>query len=347
MTYNFSRFLLIFHYSESIEEARNAIVCQTLLSLRDTIKEKEVKGIFVSLKNAHHLNASAHCDHLIKQLDKLSQKMALPIALGDYPKELFPQLKQLSALTQIKLFHTFQAAALFLNPQKPQKQLTVLLYDADSSNTDALSAALVKLGYSVTHAKNEAEFNASASNNGYDMTITHSSLNLPKSTFPLQPSLGLSKELILNLPVFIDTAVDSLVTITGLEAQKVKHAIQKFDEQLDQNIIIASMKFKGDLVGNFFLIFPKSIAANALEAMLGEDISPDDTAGLMDGIAELCNIVTGAAKTVFSHKKLKVLFELPKTSSTLQLALKDTSDANGIWIEMLLNGKPFYMFITK
>lgn len=48
-----------------------------------------------------------------------------------------------------------------------------------------------------------------------------------------------SKELILNLPVFIDTAVDSLVTITGLEAQKIKHAVREFDRQLDSNILIA------------------------------------------------------------------------------------------------------------
>ncbi len=347
MTYTFTNFLLIFHYTESIDEARTLTVCQTLLNLRETLREKEAKGIYISLKKTPQLYRAHHYEHLIKQLDKLSQKMELPIALGDYPKELFIELKHLSAQTQIKLFHTLPSALLFLNPQKNQKQLSVLLYDAEQSNADALSAALVKLGYSVTHAKSEAEFNTSASTNGYDMTITHSSLNLPKSMFTLQPSLGLSKELIQNLPVFIDTAVDSLVTITGLEAQKVKHAIQKFDVRLDQNIIIASMKFKGDLAGNFFLIFPKTIAATAIEAMLGESVSSDDTASLVDGIGELCNIITGSAKTLFSTKKLKVLFELPKTSISLQLALKDISDANGIWIEMLLSGKPFYMFITK
>jgi CheY-specific phosphatase CheX len=347
MTHIFSHFLLIFHYNESIEEARSHIVYNTLLNLHSTAKEKETKGIFISLKHSPHLHNNAHLEHLIKLLDKLSQKMALPVALGDYPKEMFPLLKKLSALTQIKLFHTIQAALLFLNPQTQKKQLSVLLFDDEPNNADALAAQLVKLGYTVTHAKSEEEFYDTASQKTYDMTIAHSSLNLATSTFTVQPTLGLSKELILSLPVFIDTAVDSLVTITGLDAQKVKHGVQKFETQLSENSIIASMKFKGDLMGNFFLIFPKSVAAKALEAMVGESVSPEDTSALMDGIAEVCNIITGTAKTVFSRKKIKILFELPKTSSSLQFAIKDTSDANGIWIEMRISGQPFYMFVVN
>ena len=107
------------------------------------------------------------------------------------------------------------------------------------------------------------------------------------------------------------------------------------------------MKFKGDLSGHFFLIFPRSVAILALEAMLGEDIDPNDSAAILDGVAELCNIITGSAKSIFSNKKLKVLFELPKTYLSLQLALNETSNENGIWIEMQLNEKPFYMFVTK
>lgn len=48
----------------------------------------------------------------------------------------------------------------------------------------------------------------------------------------------------------------------------------------------------------------------------------------------------GGAKTTFSSK-IKVLFELPKTYLSLQLALKDASEGNGIWIEMQLQNKPF------
>lgn len=347
MTHSFQNSLLLFNYDDAVEENRNNVVYNTLLSLHATLQEKESKGIFISLKNAPRLNNDHHLEHLVKQMDKLSLKLKIPVALGDYKRETFAYLKKISAHTQVKLFQNINAAVLFLNPRFFKKQLSVLLYDEDEANADRLSAELLKLSYSVTHTKTIDDFKAKASAKVYDMTITQNCLNLAKSSLAAQPSLSLSKELILNLPVFIDTAVDSLVTITGLEAQKIKHAVREFDTQIDSNILIASMKFKGDISGNFFLVFPRSLAQAALEAMLGESVDGDDTTALVDGIAELCNIITGGAKTTFSAKQIKVLFELPKTYISLQLALKDTSEGNGIWIEMQLQNKPFYMFVTK
>lgn len=159
--------------------------------------------------------------------------------------------------------------------------------------------------------------------------------------------MSLSKQLIVNLPVFIDTAVNTLVTITGLEAQKIKHEIRPFNEKIPAQVIIAAMKFKGDVSGTFFLVFPRELAVAALEAMLGEHVNSDDTAAITDGVAEFCNIITGSAKTIFSTKQIKVLFELPKTYLSPNVALNASTGANGVWIDMQLSNKPFYMFITK
>ena len=81
--------------------------------------------------------------------------------------------------------------------------------------------------------------------------------------------------------------------------------------------------------------------------MLGETLEPNDTEAIIDGVSEFCNIITGASKVIFSNKNLKVLFELPKTYISPQIALGDTLGANGVWIDMQLADKPFYMFITK
>lgn len=339
--------LLVFHYDEKVEEQRTNTVYTTLAQLSSELKEKEIKGIFISLKHAPLSQKSSDLDHFVKQMDKLSQKLGLPLALGDYKKEMFEALKPLSAPTQVKLFQNVTTAVLFLNPRFFKKQLTILLFEEDQNIADRLSAELVKAGYSIAHAKTLEDFKQKASAKGYDMTIMQNALNLCKSSFSIQPSLALSRELIVNLPVFIDTAVDSLVTITGLDAQKVKHAVQAFDNRISTDVVIASMRFKGDISGTFFLIFPRSLAHKALEAMLGESVNKDDSAAILDGIAEICNIITGSAKTLFAGKKLKVLFELPKTYLTLALAVNDASSHNGVWIEMQLNSQPFYMFVTK
>ena len=288
-----------------------------------------------------------HCVHLIQQLEKLSQTMRLPVALGDYKKDMFGYLKTISANTSVKLFQNLNIAILFFNPTACKKELSVLLYDDDQNNMDKISSELAKLGYSITFAHDAEDFKLKAIAKKYDMTITYTAINQTKCAVSTPKSLALSKELIMNLPVFIDTAVNSLVTITGLEAQKIKHEIRPFNEKISPQVIIAAMKFKGDISGIFFLVFPRELALIALESMLGENVEKDDTAAIVDGVAELCNIITGATKSIFSNRKIKVLFELPKTYLSLQIALSNTLGSNGIWIDMQLNEKPFYMFITK
>lgn len=348
MIHSFHHSLLIFEYDETIEERRNTIVYNTLLSLRTTLKEKEIQGIFISLHRSAHIKNNANLHHLIQLMDKLSQQLSIPIAFGNYAKETFLELKQMSAQTQIKLFQTPQAALLFLDPSFNNKRtLNILLFDEDKANADKLCAALVKQSHSVTHAQSMEELKAKAAAKAYDMTITQNCLNLEKSMTPVQPTLNLSKELIVNLPTFMDTAVEVFMITTGLDAKKIKHSVRSIDYPFETPVIMASMKFKGAMVGNFFLIFPRYVAQSALEAMLGEKIDAADTTAIVDGVAELCNIITGSTKLHLASKNMKILFELPKTYLSLQLAQSDIGYENGIWIEMLLNSKPFYMFITK
>ena len=44
--------ILIFNYNETILESRNTVLCNTILGQKVTLKEKGIKGILVSLKDA-------------------------------------------------------------------------------------------------------------------------------------------------------------------------------------------------------------------------------------------------------------------------------------------------------
>ena len=59
------------------------------------------------------------------------------------------------------------------------------------------------------------------------------------------------------------------------------------------------------------------------------------------------NMTTGSAKTKLSIKSIRVIFDLPKTFTTLVPLIATISEENGIWIDMQLDDNPFYMFITK
>ncbi len=158
-------------------------------------------------------------------------------------------------------------------------------------------------------------------------------------------TLSLSKELIKNLPLFMDTAVESVKSFTGMEAKKVSHEVGGFESASNKNSISSVMKFKGDLEGTFILVFPKEIASKTVESLLGEKVNNMDE--LRDAVAEFCNIITGAIKVALSNKNIKVTFTLPKAYSSITITSGHIGKKNGIWIDMTLDEKPFYMFITK
>ena len=117
---------------------------------------------------------------------------------------------------------------------------------------------------------------------------------------------------------------------SDLEAQKLSHTIKNFDVDSKSDIVFAVMHFSGDLEGYFALLFPKDVALIAMESFIGEKIDESDTASIMDGVGEFCNVITGSAKTVFSNKDIKVVFELPKTYTSIEDVRNTIGSNNGV-----------------
>ncbi|MBU1995235.1 chemotaxis protein CheX [bacterium] len=340
--------IITISYNGIVQENKNVLLINSIVNQMEIIGKNKLRGILVSLKGATFDNHPENIAVLIKQLNALSQKIGISIALIDYTAPVYQLLKTLTKSTKIKLFINTSAARLFLDSKSFKKNLYVLLYDEDAQNIQKLSNELSKYGYTVVLAKNLADFQAHLRDKHYDVVVTQSNLNMDlESSNSAQGGLSLSKHLISNLPVFMDTAVETLVSFTGLEAQKSAHSIKRFDINLGSSIICAVMHFKGDLEGSFVLVFPKDIAITAMESLLGERVEEEDIDTIMDGVGEFCNIITGSTKTALSKNDVKVIFDLPRKYTSLEKTLNDIGNNNGIWIDMQLAGKPFYMFITK
>lgn len=332
-----------------VVEERNARLMQSLIvSKLEMYKEQKIEAVLVSFKSAVYKEDSKALVSLVKILDALAKSTGLYIAIIDYDIELFKILKRVTKDTKVKLFKNTDVATLFLDPKLYKKSICVLLYDEDELNSKELTSELSKYGYSVIRAKDAKEFQERVAEKAHDIIITQSALNEKiKNVTDGQSKLLLSKKLIVNLPVFMDTAVETLVSFTGLQAQKSAHSIKGFDTSIDEDNICAVMRFKGDLDGYFTLVFPKSLAIITLESLLGEKISDNDMDTLRDGVGEFCNIITGSTKTAFDKKDIKILFDLPKTYNSLKATQGHIGANNGVWIDMQLADKPFYMFITK
>ncbi len=339
--------LIIVNYNGVIQENSNEILESSILYQLNMVKNS--KGILVSLSGAIYENDPSSLILMIKYLDKLNKKLGISISIIDYKKELYQILEKITKKSKIKLFKNMNAANLFLDPQSFKQNMRVLVYDKNVENSKKLSRELAKYGYDIVRAEDSNEFKAYMKNEkDYDIIITHSALNMDFSgSKSSQDTLMLSKKLIVNLPVFMDTAVESLVSFTGLKAEKSSHGIKRFDKDLDIDIICAIMKFNGDVDGFFTLVFPKDIAIITMESLLGGSVSEDDIESLKDGVGEFCNIITGSIKTVLLSKDINITFDLPKTYASLEETDNFIGHNNGVWIDMQLEGKPFYMFITK
>ncbi|MDD3323799.1 MAG: chemotaxis protein CheX [Sulfurospirillaceae bacterium] len=319
-----------------------------IMSFKDTIEARKLKGVFVSLKSISLKDKTLELSKLTSTLDKISLDLNTQIIIGDYSKEVFEILKSLTKKTQLKLFQNIDSATLFLNPKSFKTVQKVLLFDEDNENCDKISSELRKINCIIVYAKNLEDFKQKAQDKSHTITLTQNAINLKKSEFQeTHKSLSLTKEVILNLPIFVDIAVETLTMVTSKNASKLNHEIRKFNENLPQDCVSSIMCFKGDLQGCFILLFPRQSALFATSAMLNEKVDNASINSAMDAIGELCNIITGSVKAKLSDKNIKVIFELPKTFASLQSAMLNIPQNNGIWITMNLENNPFYIFIAK
>lgn len=341
--------IMYFTYSGDFNERNNILLIQEINDMKDAINSRNLSGVFISLQNK--TCPTKLLNLLVAELKKISLNINIPLCIGEFTQEQFIFLKKVTKNTYIKVFKTFGLAQLFLNTKSFKKQLKILMFD-DGENEEELdrqASLLTRYEHNILYTKDMVEFRAKISDPNIDYAVSQTIINLIADNTPASATkkIGLSKKLITNLPIFIDTAVDHLETMTGLKAQKISHTISLFNEDIESNIISAIMQFKGDIEGKFVLIFPKDIALTSIEAMLGEKLNEAETEMISDGVAEFCNIITGGAKNRFSQNNIKILFELPRTYTSLGTTTNAISQNNGIWINMELEDKPFYMYIVN
>lgn len=338
---------IVVTYCGLITERSNQLLENSIVYQLKIAKKSGIKDILVSMQSVISKSTVEDVSALVAQMENLRKRLDITISFINYSMQLYRLLRGATKKTKIRLFKNIAVANLFLDSNK--QGLRILVYDKDEANSKQISKELAKYDYDVIRAKDLNEFQVRMKDESdHDMIVTHSTLNMAFSGAKVKVNtLSLSKELIVNLPIFMDTAVETLVSFTGLKAKKLSHGIKRFKTDLSVDIICAVMSFEGDMDGFFTLIFPRDIAVITLESLLGEKVEIDDLETLRDGVGEFCNIITGSIKTALINKDIKIVFTLPKTYISMQETDNFISHNSGIWIDMQLADKPFYMFITK
>ena len=159
-----------------------------------------------------------------------------------------------------------------------------------------------------------------------------------------QSRRGLTKQLVAQLPIFINAAIETLSSLTGGEAKKTDYKVTTYKQSNQANIMGAMISFEGDVAGVVALSFSKDIVQEASMMLLGEESQSDEE--LLDVISEFTNIIAGRSKAVLSEHNISIGISLPQACKN-ELEITDKlAQKQGVQVNLLLNDKPLVLFLA-
>lgn len=156
----------------------------------------------------------------------------------------------------------------------------------------------------------------------------------------------ISKKLVKELPIFVDSTVETIEVMTGANSEKAGATIGECHIENGDNMICSSVGFFGDIEGVLFLFFPRDIAKKACLLLLGEDSK--DLNEELDALSELINIVAGKVKAdLINKKEISIQNTLPRTYDNIKKPTSVINNRKGVFVKMLFDKEPFYFFLTR
>ncbi|MCH5323330.1 MAG: chemotaxis protein CheX [Helicobacter sp.] len=155
---------------------------------------------------------------------------------------------------------------------------------------------------------------------------------------------GLTKQLVSQLPVFINAAIETLSSLTGGEAKKTDYKVTPYKQTGHTDIMGAMITFEGDISGVVALSFSKEIVKGASMMLLGEESQSDEE--LLDVISEFTNIIAGRSKAILSENNVTIGISLPKVCKNEEEIIKQLENKQGVQVNLLLNEKPLILFLA-
>ncbi len=155
----------------------------------------------------------------------------------------------------------------------------------------------------------------------------------------------LNKQVVSQLPQFVDAIVETLEMMTNSKAVKEHATIEKIIIMDEAELLASSIGFYGDIDGMIVLVFPKTIAKKACELLIGEET--DDEEMILDSLAELVNIVGGKLKTLLSDEKIAVNITLPRTYNDIEDVIEVIGERKGVQVDLKFDNEHFTFFLTR
>jgi len=166
-----------------------------------------------------------------------------------------------------------------------------------------------------------------------------------EATSAARAGKSLTKKIIEHLPSFVDSAMMTIETMTGLEAKKQMVKMQEFELPKESDALLgSSIGFYGDIDGIVMLLFPNRLAQKACSLLLGEEVNSEE---VLDTLGEFVNIIAGQSKTALNKKKINIKITLPRTFADKSVLNEVVAGKKGVLVAYEFDGELFYFFLTR
>jgi|GEM_PF-3000027 len=320
------------------------------------VKNLKIHSILFSLSGVKNYQSDAF-EILIDKLLRLKDNLKVSVGITNYSEEMFKKLFPLVKEREVGLYDNRNTFLFFMNKLPLKKGDKILIYEEDKVEKEALLGEIISKGYLAIAAPTLATFNQKLKQKG-SYSVAFKNVHHPEGDGDKE-SLGtekikearldgkkrINKELVRELPIFIDSTIDTFESMIGLKTEKKESRITTFD-LTDETLLASYINFEGRLDGIILIVFPLSFAKRAYEALFFEDT--EDEEELKDALKEFANIIAGRAKALLEEKSIHVNISLPQSYMSIKEVLPNIKGKYGAQVKFETDdGDNLYVFLTR
>ncbi len=157
---------------------------------------------------------------------------------------------------------------------------------------------------------------------------------------------GITKEIVKNLPVFIDSAITTIEVMSQISAVKKSVDAQELKIADKEGYYAATIGIYGFFECLIILVFSKKLIEKSCHLLLDEEKNIDENL-LVDTLGEFVNIIGGKTKAELAKQNIKIDITLPRTYKDIKSFIQSQKGKKGIQVNFEFDNEPFYFYISN
>ncbi len=154
----------------------------------------------------------------------------------------------------------------------------------------------------------------------------------------------LTKNIIANLNIFIDTAMHITAMLSQKKGNKESVKIDKFILDENKEFIVSLFGIYGDINALMTIVFSKKLLIDTCKIFINDTENNEE---MYDALVEYTNIIASKIKSSFKLYKIEIETTLPRVLRQTKDSMAFFDDRKGVLVELSFNGENLKLFLSK